>query len=57
MMNLRTVRTQFAAGGALDRVELVGAVELARIGVGILVRHLDGAEHELATRLAVVVMS
>ena len=38
---------------ALDGVELVGAGEVARIGVGILVRHLDGAEHELAARLAV----
>ena len=40
-------------GKVLDSIELVGAAQIARIGVGILVRHLDGAEHELAARLAV----
>src|SRR5262249_43553677 len=42
-----------ARAGALDGVELVGAGEIARVGVGVLVRHLDGAEHELPARLAV----
>jgi hypothetical protein len=38
-------------------LNLLGPVQVARVGVGVLVGDLDGAEHELAARLAVDQMS